>query len=646
MKSFIEDFNLIKIESQEYIDSVCLLGERLFFSHVEGSNQYFKSNNRIALEKANEITINDRNYPLYIGHVTLREDFNKTYRYSGDLGAIYTKEKTIFRVFSPVANNIKVVIDNKEYQMDYKNPIWEVTINLDLELKNYYYLVNLNQKEEKVTDPYALAGTFDYSTVIDINKTDDLKYNFVEQDSPLESIIYEGHIRDLTTFLNVPNKKLYLGVTEKASELKGKSVLEYIKDLGMTHLQLLPVQDFVEVDEYDKDKYYNWGYNPQSFFTITGWYSKDPSNPYLRINEFKQLVDSAHKLNLGIVLDVVYNHVYQRGMYPYDKLVPGYFYRHNKDFKATNAPLVGNEIETRNYMVRKLIVDSLVYLTKTFKLDGYRFDLMGIMDIETMLLIEDKLKDINPSIMLYGEGWNMVTEVSEDKRSNMRNNEFFPYYGHFNDYYRDVLKGGQHHMSKGYLAGARDRLFDVLMVLKGSSNIFFDSSQTINYIDCHDNHTYRDFLTLTNTNLDEIPYYLDFANHFIAISKGIPFYHAGQELYRTKRLERNTYNLDDSYNGIRWTIPNSLYNFKKILEIRKTYFNKEGEILATKFIKNLILFEVVNKKDHLRIYLKNDFRDNKIKENYKNIFASQEITKNQDMFLFNKPGIYIFKGER
>lgn len=645
MKSFIEDFNLVKIESKEYIDSVFLLGKRLSFSHIVGDNQFFEADFRIPLEKANFIQINNQEYPLYIGHVTLRKDFEETYRYDGRLGAIYSKTATTFKVYSPVSNNISLVIDDIKYQMNYHKPIWQITLNGDYNLKNYYYLVELNHKLERVVDPYALAGTTDYSTVIDIKQTIPIKDNFIKQKKALDSVIYEAHIRDLTTNLTVPNKKLYLGVTEKSEELN-QSVLEYIKDLGITHLQLLPVQDFHEVDAYNKDKYYNWGYNPQSYFTLTGWYSKDPLNPYLRINEFKTLVDKAHDLNLGIVLDVVYNHVYERDLFPYDKLVPGYFYRHDNEFKATNAPLVGNEIETRNYMVRKLIVDSLVYLTKTFKLDGFRFDLMGIMDIETMLLIEDKLKDINPSIMLYGEGWNMVTEVSDERRSNMRNNEYFPYYGHFNDYYRDVLKGGQHHMSKGYLAGARDRLFDVLMVLTGSSNIFFDSSQSVNYIDCHDNYTYRDFLTLTNTPKEKIPYYLDFANHFIAISKGIAFYHAGQELYRTKKLVRNTYNLDDSYNGIVWEIPESISNFKKILEIRKKYLNKPGEILGTKFIKNLILYEVVNKKDHLRIYIKNDFRENKVKEEFDNIFSSTPINKTAKMFSFNKPGIYIFKGER
>jgi len=402
----------------------------------------------------------------------------------------------------------------------------------------------------------------------------------------------------------------------------------------------------MEVDAYNKDDHYNWGYNPQQYFTLTGWYSANPNNYYERINEFKEVIDYAHSIGLAVTLDVVYNHVYQRGLFPYDKLVPGYFYRHDKNFKATNASLVGNEIETRNYMVRKLIVDSLVYLTDTFKLDGFRFDLMGLMDIETMLEIEDKLKELNPQIALYGEGWNIVTEVKEELRSNMRNNEYFPYYGHFNDYYRDVLRGSQHHMSKGFLAGARDRLFDVLMALKGSSNIFFDPNQSLNFIECHDNYTYHDFLVLTNTPLEEMKYYLDFANHFIAISKGIAFYHAGQELYRTKKLVRDSYNKDDTYNGIKWNIPSSLYNLKKILEIRKKYFNKDDEILATKFVRNLILYEVVNKDVHLKIYIKNDFKHNKIKEEYKNIFASQEITHKLNIYEFSKPGIYIFKGER
>lgn len=642
MNVFIDDYNLIRIESDKYINSVYLLDELLTFKEKIGNNQYFISKDVIPLHLANKIFINNLEYNLNIGLVTIKPDFNLRYKYDGKLGAIYLKDKTTFKVFTPVAKAIYLVLDNKKYQMNYNMPIWEVTISGNLVNKNYYYLVNINNKFEKVIDPYAIAGTEDYSTIIDLENTYKQKYNFLNFKNKNDAIIYEGHIRDLTINLNVLDKGNYLGLTNYSNELN-KSVIEYIKDLGMTHLQLLPVQDFYEVDVLNKDKYYNWGYNPKQYFTLSSWYSNNPSSHYSKIDEFKQLIDNAHKNNLGVTLDVVYNHVYRRDLFPYDKLVPGYFYRHNKQFKPSNNTLVGNDIETTNYMVRKFIVDNLIFLTKTFKLDGFRFDLMGLLDIETMELIEKELTKINSNILLYGEGWNIDNELPYQKRSNMNNNKMFPYYGHFNDFYRNTIRGKQYSNERGFLTGNNNNLLNVFLSIEGSENIFNYYYQSINFVECHDNHTLNDQLIIYGIKKNEIKYYQDFANHLLAISKGIPFYHAGQEFYRSKNLINDSYNKPDSINGINYNIGEHTKKLKEILNIRKSYLNSNSDIYSFKILNNLIELTIINEKAKLICYIKNNFYESKIVNNNQNIFKSFNYKNKDNHIILTKPGIYIFK---
>ncbi|MDY0277574.1 MAG: alpha-amylase family glycosyl hydrolase [Acholeplasma sp.] len=642
MKCFIDDFNLVRIESDEYIYEIKILDEELTHLKNEGYSQYFKSSKEIPLHIVDRIKINGKHYPLNIGLVTLTDHFEKKYRYDGFLGNKYHKEYTEFAVFSPVAKEISVVIENEKHQMEFKDSVWYTRIDGDLELKNYVYEVRLVDAYQFVIDPYAIAGNNDYSTIIDISKTVELINKPIVFKNHLKSVIYEAHIRDLTTFLDLDNKGTYLGLTEKSSALGNISVLDYVKKLGITHIQLLPVQDFIGVDDFNKDKAYNWGYNPQQYFVLEGWFSSEPANPYTRINEFKKLVDYAHKIKLGVNIDVVYNHVYQRGMFPYDKLVPGYFFRHDKTFKPTNSSFVGNDVETRNYMVRRLIIDSLKYFSETFKLDGFRFDLMGLLDLETMKEIEKELKVINPSILLYGEGWNMDNALKSSERSNINNNILFPYYGHFNDYYRNIMKGNLHTDELGYAFGNSDHLSDVKRVILGSKNIFKNPQQSLNYIECHDNLTFYDQMILAGISSENLKDFQDFANHALALSKGMIFYHAGQEFYRTKQLVENSYNSNDEINGIRWDFGNEVIDLKKIIKIRNRYLNKKGEALAIEKRDNLLLYTIKNDKNTIICYLKNDYLENVIHENGSLLFKSKDAINQTNDIIVNKPGVYIF----
>src|SRR5690606_34562286 len=385
-----------------------------------------------------------------------------------------------------VAKEMFVVVDGTSYEMKYQEPIWYAKVEGDLEGKAYLYRVRLVDEFVDVKDPYTVASNLTDSIIVDKDKLNKQEFDYVPLKKYTDAVIYEGHVRDMTIRLDVVDKGLFDGLSQVAPSL-GTSVLGYIKKLGITHLQLLPVFDFYGVDDIEKSKLYNWGYNPMRYFAVEGWYSKNPNDPYMRINEFRKVVDEAHKLGLGVVMDVVYNHVYERALFPYDQLVPGYFFRHDRHFQPTHSCYLENDVETTNYMVRRLIVDSLVHFVKNYKVDGFRFDLMGLMDVDTMNLISTVLRKINPSVILYGEGWNMDSAVSKMQRSNMNNQHLMAEIGHFNDFYRNLFKGNLHTQDLGYATGSKQKLDQVLLALKGSPHMFSSPKKSLNYVECHDN---------------------------------------------------------------------------------------------------------------------------------------------------------------
>ncbi|MFA7423201.1 MAG: alpha-amylase family glycosyl hydrolase, partial [Acholeplasmataceae bacterium] len=463
----------------------------------------------------------------------------------------------------------------------------------------------------------------------------------------VDAVIYEGHVRDMSIALDVKHKGLFEGLLED-SKILGSNVLKYIKNLGMTHLQLLPVYDFDDVYDENKHLKYNWGYNPSLYFSVEGWFSKDPSDPLDRINGLKKIVDHAHHLKLGINMDVVYNHVFDHKTFPYDDIVPGYFYRHDKNFKMTNGSYCGNDVESRNYMVRKLIIDSLVHFVSEYKIDGFRFDLMGLLDLDTMLEIESTLKKINPYIMLYGEGWNMQTEVKPKLRSNMHNQKAFPSYAHFNDFYRNTMKGELHGEGLGYTMGNHHLNQKAMQAIIGSPDMFETPNQSINYVECHDNLTFYDKMVLSHGfELPDFKIAQDFANHLIAISQGVPFYHAGQEFYRTKKGVENSYNSPDDINQIIWRVrEDSVQKLKALLKLRKkfklyrqTTYKDNVTIIKD---KKLIVYRLEDEKNILIHYIKNYYELEKLPlAEGKLIFPSQKAISESHAIYVDQPGIYI-----
>ncbi|MBN3490276.1 hypothetical protein JV173_01990 [Acholeplasma equirhinis] len=647
MKAFIDDFNLVRIESKEYIWSIGIESYQLYWSKNEDGNQYFKVDKPLNLQKVDHIWINEVKYPLGIGVVTLLKSFDKKFRYDGPLGVNYQKSYTEFFVFSPVAKEMFVVIDGIPYEMSYEEPVWTAKVEGDLEGKPYVYRVRLVDQFADVKDPYTVAANLTDSIIIDPAKLNKQIFDYVPLKKYTDAVIYEGHVRDMTIHLDVIDKGLFDGLSQPAPSL-GTSVLGYIKNLGITHLQLLPVFDFYGVDDINKEKAYNWGYNPMQYFAVEGWYSKDPNDPYMRINEFRNLVDEAHKLNLGIVMDVVYNHVYERALFPYDQLVPGYFFRHDRHFQPTHSCYLENDVETTNYMVRRLIIDSLVHFVKNYKVDGFRFDLMGLMDVDTLNQAEMILRKINPSIILYGEGWNMDSAINKNLRSNMNNQHLMPKIGHFNDFYRNLFKGPLHTTQLGYATGSKHDFEKVLLGLTGSSHMFNLPTKSLNYVECHDNMTFFDTLAFNYKDEVKKKMYQDFVNHLIAISIGVPFYHAGQEMYRTKFGEENSYQSSDDINAIRWYDYSSISKFKKILRLRKKYKLYRMDKYPKKEVQTAILEDYIYyalKGDGyiLEHYLKNDFKSSTLKVDGDLIFNSQRVKKDNGLLILDKPGVYIVR---
>lgn len=565
MLAFIDDIKLIRIEFDGYIHDVSILNMSCRFVRKEGHLQYFETNQPIPLQKADVININGQQFPLHIGLVTLSDAFEKTFRYDGPLGAIYHDDHTEFYVFSPVAKEIKVCIKGHLYDMTGDGTIYKASIQGNFAFEPYHYEVRLVDTFSKVLDPY-LKGTNTKDGVIIPQSLKAKKANISQ--SKEDAIIYEAHVRDVTQTLDVPHKGLFLGMLEK-DQTQGFSFIEYAASLGMTHIQLLPIFDFEGVDPIYKSRFYNWGYNPKHYFAIQPWFSSQPTMAKVTIQEAIQMIDAIHEQGLGVIMDVVYNHVFDMDTYPYDGLVPGYFYRHDDHHQRTNGSYCGNEIETRRYMVRKLILDSLIHFVETYDIDGFRFDLMGLIDVETMNQIESELSKIKPGIMIYGEGWHMGEVLEDEEKASQVNHQKMPKIAHFNDTFRNKVKGELHGPALGYGNGGAVDLEDLILLLKGSPNVFESPAYSINYVECHDNMTLFDKILKDTHDHEHARTYQDFTNALITLSAGITFFHAGQEMYRSKKGVENSYQSSDDINQLQYDLGPHIDVFKQFIQFKK-----------------------------------------------------------------------------
>jgi len=531
-------------------------------------------------------------------------DFDNYFSYDGELGALYEKEGTLLRVWTPTAKSVEVWIyaddsfkgpSTKIEMVQKPKGIFEVYLPGDQHGTIYVYkILFLNNRESISVDPYARATTVNgmKSVIADLNRTnpDGWGERLPAFGLPEEAIIYELHIRDfsISETSGIVNKGKFLGLTEKNTQNASgrKTGLDYLIDLGITHIQILPMFDYATVDEANlTEPQYNWGYDPLNYNVPEGSYSSNPFDPFNRIQELKEMIRTLHENGLRVIMDVVYNHVYDPKDQALERTVPGYFYRYNADGSLANGTGVGNDTASERHMMRKYIIDSVKYWAKEYHLDGFRFDLMGIHDSVTMNAIREALDKIDPSIIIIGEGWEMSTPLPEDLKASQKNAQAMPRIAHFNDSIRIALKGSDFgdEKDRGFISG-KNYLEDLLLRnIKGAMHLsshssYVDPEQVIQYVEAHDNLTLYDKLLRSNPDDSEevrIKRHT-LATSIVLLSQGVPFIHGGQEFLRTKAGVANSYQSPDEINQFEWervtTFQESVAYVKGLIALRKSEY--------------------------------------------------------------------------
>lgn len=586
-----EDLQVIK---QSFLNGLCL----------------FECRPSSAIELGKNYIIQCRDFgsaSLNVNDATGFQNFDEDYFYDNDdLGFTYTKEATTFKVWAPLASKVSLFIrKNKEdtfvtYKMKREDKgVYSITLPGDFDGYFYRYQVTNSGLSFITTDPYGKASSangkdsavIDFSKVqIDLNEANLPTYN-----NYVDAIVYELHVRDFTIddCTTIVNKGKYLGLTEEGrlTPKMNPAGLDYLKEIGITHVQLLPIYDYQTVDELNPDSSYNWGYDPQQYFVPEGSYSLDPNDPYSRIIELKKMISALHKAGIKINMDVVFNHVYNYEFSVFEKIVPNYHFRKNRNGTLCNGSGCGNDLATERPMVRKLIIDSLKYWMKEYGIDGFRFDLMGLIDIDTMNKVSKVCKEIKKDAMIYGEGWDMNTNLLQDKKTSILNSFKTKDIAYFNDTFRDVIRGNNdlNYSYGGYLLGDVSYKEGFKFVYMGScvnylyAPRFLNANQSINYAECHDNCTLYDKIskTLKTDDPKRILPIIKSINLTILFANGVPFFHSGQEIGLSKKMRDNTYNLGDEYNKFNYRLLDERFDsylyFKSIITAKKSQ-NKKGYI--------------------------------------------------------------------
>lgn len=515
-----------------------------------------------------------KDYPVYKGK---------------DLGVNYSAAATVFKVWAPKATEVKLRLyktgmgGELDISVDMKKAkagVWEITIKNDI--KNNFYTFQVMQDGKwlnETPDIYAKAVGVNGQRGMVVNMAETNPTNWINDKRPAlknatDIVLYESHVRDLSINANsgIKHKGKFLGIAEKGTKsAEGLSTgMDHLKALGVTHLHLLPSFDFNSVDE-TKPSNYNWGYDPLNYNVPEGSYATDAYNGKVRIKEFKQMVQALHTNGIRVIMDVVYNHTTNLNS-AFNQFAPGYFYRHNADGSYSDASGCGNETASEMPMMRKFMIESVVYWAKEYHVDGFRFDLMGIHDIETMNMISEALHKIDPTIFIYGEGWTAGgSPLAERLRAVKANTYRLNKIAAFSDDIRDGLHGPYNNVHEvGFVSGKIGTAESVKFGIVGSvqhPQIDYNAvsyskkpwasspSQTINYVSCHDDNTNFDRLTIGNPDATEADIIkMDKLSQAIVLtSQGVPFIHSGAEMLRTKKLIANSYNQPDSINEIDWS---------------------------------------------------------------------------------------------
>ena len=582
------------------------------------------------------------------------------YNYDGELGAIYSASQTEFKVWSPVSTKIILnVYDHGEatpgetpvtYEMTKGDKgVFSITVNGNLAKKYYTYTVYNDSypSGQEIVDPYAKSAGVNgkRGQIVNFADTNPTGWDSV---TPIaydanELVVWETHVADVTSSEtwtgNDAYRKKFLGMIQSGTTYQGvKTGFDHIVELGVNAVQLVPIFDQAN-NEVNVE--FNWGYNPLNYNVLEGAYSTNASDGYVRINEFKQLVQAFNAAKINIIMDVVYNHVSAAIGSNFDVLMPGYYFRYTKSGDMANGSGCGNETASDHYMFRKFMIDSVCFWAKEYKLGGFRFDLMGLHDIETMNLLAAKLKEINPSIIIYGEPWTGGdTPLASNEQAKQVNANQFVGYGQFNDQMRDalIMGGLKAATAKGWATGASSGINNIISGLKGyTGNSIKDLYKTVNYVTCHDNYTLHDRIiatgqfgnaadvfsgkvTLTAEQEATIKKMAMLANSVVFSSNGVNFMLAGEEFLRSKAAGgavgdeiHNSYESSYKVNELDYSLKianaDMFENYQKLIAFKRM-FVKDFELTSNAAVDAKYTVEATT--DNLLITVTITAKDNKV----------------------------------
>lgn len=537
------------------------------------------------------------------------ERFIEEYTYTGeDLGAVWSPDSTTFKVWAPTAEQVQLALYksgtagtddlmNKIHMTKKEKGVWSITVDGNLNGTYYTYFVTNDGKETEACDPYARTTGVNgnRAMVIDLTATNPEGWSMDTSPNKIknytDAVLYELHVRDFSidesSGVSAAHRGKFLAFTEKGTKTAGGAVtgVDYLKELGVTHVHLLPSYDYGSVDESRLDEpQFNWGYDPVNYNVPEGSYSTDPFHGEVRVKEMKQMVKALHDNGINVVMDVVYNHVYDADTFCFNKIVPGYFSRQNADGTYSNGSYCGNDTASERTMVQKYIVDSIFYWADEYHIDGFRFDLVGLLDTETINKLVEKVHAKYPNVIFYGEGWDLPTAVEEGHLLAIQKNaDKTPDFAYFSDNIRDLI-AGRNGEETGFVSGAAGCEEEIGECFMAQTPWCPKPTQTVNYVSCHDNYTLMDKLRITKPDASqtELIRMNKLAAAVYMLSQGIPFIHAGEEFLRIKedengKIVENSFDSSDYVNRLRWyqledpVYADVLEYYKGLIQFRKNH---------------------------------------------------------------------------
>ena len=563
----------------------------------ENENQLtITTNNDIDFQKAMTVTVDGQQYTIDPTNgtampVVRSQAFDNKYTYNGhDLGANYTPTATTFKIWAPTASQVSLnLYDNdtdpkaklkswQHMQYDENTGVWSITVDGDLKDTAYDYLVQFaNGKSNETYDPYATAcvqGGF-RSVVLSPEEmgNDVTAGKVVDKDDPTNEVIGEIDVRDFT---NDPSSGVaanvrgtYVGAAQSTNTTDGKgnpTGINYLTHQGINTVQIQPMYQYDDDGDNTNSSYeYDWGYDPENYNVPEGWYSTNRDDPATRIRECKEMIQVFHNAGIRVNMDVVYNHVANVKTNALALTVPGYYFRYGNNGQLTNASACGDDVASERNMVRNYIVQSCEYWHKVYGIDGFRFDLMGNLDVKTMNAIRAAL----PDVVMYGEGWNMGASIPDSDKADQANEKQMPTIGTFNGWGRTVIRGDDNGNPHGYITGqtGQQQMSSLANFIWGCQNLpntpsnavdggvnYANPSQVINYTECHDNKTLYDTIRAAypNENPDVSMRRAELGNAITILNEGVPYVQVGQGFGRSKDGDGNSYRSGDKVNNIHW----------------------------------------------------------------------------------------------